>query len=62
MVSAHVPSYWQIYFTVDDVDKSHKKAVEHGAQPMLERQDFPGGRFSILSDHRAPSTLLKIQS
>src|SRR5215203_5615849 len=30
MVPAHVPSYWQIYFTVDDVDASFKKALELG--------------------------------
>src|SRR5438128_798063 len=45
-----VPSYWQVYFGVDDVDKAHKKAVDLGATSMLEPQDFPGGRFAILSD------------
>jgi len=63
MVPAQVPSYWQVYFTVEDVDKSHQKAVEHGAQEMLAPQDFPGGRFSILSDPQGASFgLLKMKS
>ena len=50
MVPAQVPSYWMVYFGVDDVDKAHKKAVDLGGKEMLGPQDFPGGRFSILSD------------
>lgn len=50
MVPKEVPSYWMVYFTVADVDRSHKKAVDLGAREMLPPGDFPGGRFSILSD------------
>ena len=50
MVPKEVPSYWQVYFGVADVDKAHQKAVDLGAKSMLEPQEFPGGRFSILSD------------
>jgi uncharacterized protein len=50
MVPAEVPSYWMVYFGADDVDKTHKKAVDLGATEMLGPQDFPGGRFSILTD------------
>jgi hypothetical protein len=50
MVPAQVPSYSQIYFTVEDVDKTHQEAVELGAHEMLAPPDFSGGRFSILSD------------
>ena len=50
MVPKEVPSYWMVYFSVADVDKVHKKAVSLGAQEMVPPQDFPGGRFSILSD------------
>ena len=32
MVPAEVPSYWQVYFGVDDVDAAHRKALELGAQ------------------------------
>ena len=55
MVPEQVPSYWLAYFTVPDVDKAHEKATELGAKSMLEPQDFPGGRFSILSDPQGAS-------
>jgi uncharacterized protein len=50
MVPKEVPSYWMVYFTVADLDKSHRKAVELGSHEMLAPQEFPGGRFSILTD------------
>jgi len=50
MVPKEVPSYWMVYFNVDDVDKSFKKAKELGAQEMLAPDEFPGGRFAIVSD------------
>jgi predicted enzyme related to lactoylglutathione lyase len=50
MVPKEVPSYWLVYFGVADVDAAHKKAVDLGGKEMLPPQDFPGGRFSILSD------------
>jgi len=50
MVPAEVPSYWLVYFTVDDVDASHRKAVDAGARENLAPMDFPGGRMSILTD------------
>jgi hypothetical protein len=55
MIPKEVPSYWQVYFMADDVDKTHKKAVDLGAQEMLPPHDFPGGRFSILSDPQGAS-------
>jgi uncharacterized protein len=55
MIPKEVPSYWQVYFTTDDVDKTHKKALDLGAKEMLPPQDFPGGRFSILSDPQGAS-------
>ncbi len=50
MVPAEVPSYWMVYFNVDDVDKAFKKATETGGKEMLAPQDMPGGRFAIVSD------------
>jgi hypothetical protein len=50
MIPAQVPSYWMPYFEVADVDKSFKKALELGAKEMVGAQDFPGGRFAIVSD------------
>ena len=31
MVPAEVPSYWQVYFAVDDVDGAFRKAIDAGA-------------------------------
>ncbi len=50
MVPNEVPSYWLVYFTVDDVDKAHKKVLDLGGKEMLPPQDFPGGRYSIVAD------------
>ena len=62
MVPAEVPSYWLAYFTVADVDAAYNKATEAGAKTMLEPQDFPGGRFAILSDPQGASFgLLKMK-
>lgn len=50
MIPAEVPSYWLLYFTVDDVDAAYQKALGLGAREMVSPQDFPGGRFAIVSD------------
>lgn len=55
MVPAEVPSYWQVYFTVEDVDAAFRKAIDLGATEMLSPQDFPGGRFAIVSDAEGAS-------
>ena len=55
MVPAEVPSYWQIYFAVDDVDSSFRKAIDAGARELQAPQDFPGGRFAIVSDPQGAS-------
>lgn len=50
MVPKEVPSYWMVYFDVDDLDKAHKKAIQLGAKEVMEPQAYPGGHFSILTD------------
>jgi predicted enzyme related to lactoylglutathione lyase len=49
-IPAEVPSYWSVYFKVDDVDATFQKGIELGATEMVAPQDYPGGRFAILSD------------
>jgi uncharacterized protein len=62
MVPAEVPSYWMVYFNVDDVDKAFKKATEAGGKEMLAPQNMPGGRFAIVSDPQgAAFGLLKME-
>jgi predicted enzyme related to lactoylglutathione lyase len=63
MVPAEVPSYWQIYFAIEDVDAAFSKAIDLGATEMLAPQEFPGGRFAIVSDPDGASFgLLKMAS
>jgi predicted enzyme related to lactoylglutathione lyase len=50
MVPAEVPSYWMVYFNVEDVDKAFKKVTEEGGKEMVAPQNMPGGRFAIVSD------------
>ncbi|MFL5726226.1 MAG: VOC family protein [Chloroflexota bacterium] len=50
MVPAGVPSYWQVYFAVDDVDATHRTAIAAGGRELLPPTDFPGGRMSIVND------------
>lgn len=50
MVPAEVLSYWQVYFTVEDIDAAFRKAIDLGATEMVSPQDMPGGRFAIVTD------------
>lgn len=62
MVPQEVPSYWMVYFAVADVDKAFEKALSSGGHEMLSPQDFPGGRFAIVSDPQgAAFGLMKMQ-
>jgi predicted enzyme related to lactoylglutathione lyase len=52
---ADIPSYWMVYFDVSDVDAAFQKAIGFGASEMMEPQEYPGGRFAILSDPQGAS-------
>jgi uncharacterized protein len=54
-VPAEVPSYWQVYFAVDDVDAAFRKALDLGAQEIFAPTEYPGGRFAIVSDPQGAS-------
>ena len=63
MVPAQVPSYWMVYFNVDNVDKAFDKVIAEGGKEMLSPQDMPGGRFAIVSDPQgAAFGLLKMEA
>jgi predicted enzyme related to lactoylglutathione lyase len=47
---AEAPSAWIPYFTVADLDASHKKARDLGADESMPPTPYPGGRFSVLRD------------
>ena len=55
MVPADVPTYWQIYFNVGDVDGQAERAKALGATELVASQDIPGGRFAILRDPQGAS-------
>jgi hypothetical protein len=54
-IPAGVPSYWQIYFIVDDVDRAFQKTLDLGGREMVAPQEFPGGRFAIVTDPQGAS-------
>jgi predicted enzyme related to lactoylglutathione lyase len=49
-----------VYFNVDDIDRNFQQALQAGAKEVVAPQDYPGGRFAILSDpHGATFGLFK---
>jgi hypothetical protein len=40
---------------VEDVDAGFRKAIDLGAKELLPPQEFPGGRFAIVSDPEGAS-------
>lgn len=45
-----VPSHWEVYFQVDDVDAAVAKALTLGATVINEAEDTPYGRLAGLTD------------
>ena len=43
-------SFWLVYITVGNVDEAVAKAKELGGSVITEAQEFPGGRFAIITD------------
>jgi uncharacterized protein len=50
MVPSEVPSYWMVYFGVDDVDATFASVLAAGGREMMAPMAFPGGRFAIVAD------------
>jgi predicted enzyme related to lactoylglutathione lyase len=49
-IPAEVPSFWMIYFNVDDVDATAQAAVDAGATLTVPPSDYFAGRFAIIRD------------
>jgi len=48
---AEVPSYWAVYFAVDDADATAQRATELGGTVIRQPSDIPDvGRFAVLAD------------
>lgn len=50
MVPAEVPTYWLVYFAVDDCDDAAARAQALGATQLVPPMDVDAGRFSVLND------------
>ena len=56
-----VVNAWVVYFGVPDVDSTFEQAMGLGATQVMEPQDFPGGRFALVTDPQgATFGLLKL--
>lgn len=44
-----VPSHWQSYLRVEDVDAATRKAVDNGGRQVVPPTDIPVGRFSTVT-------------
>jgi uncharacterized protein len=49
-VPEEVPSYWGVYFAVENTDATLERAKQLGGGVMVEPVDIPVGRFAILTD------------
>jgi predicted enzyme related to lactoylglutathione lyase len=57
-----VPSYWLVYFAVDDTDAAVKKVQELGGRELAPAMDSPAGRFAVVADPQgAAFAVIKIQ-
>ncbi|MBK4152467.1 VOC family protein [Corynebacterium macginleyi] len=57
-----VPSFWQAYLGVCDIDEAAKKAVEFGGEMIREPWDSPFGRMCLLADSTgATITLTEVE-
>lgn len=50
MVPPMVPTFWLVYFAVDDTDASVAKAQELGGTLVMPVMDVPAGRFALIQD------------
>jgi len=57
-----VPSYWLVYFGVEDTDAAVNKVQELGGRVLAPAMDSPAGRFAVVADPQgAPFAVIKIQ-
>ena len=45
-----MPSAWLVYFDVEDVPATFRKAIDLGGQELVAPQSYPGGEFAIIAD------------
>jgi len=47
---SQVPAYWQVYFSVENVDRTAEQIARLDGKTLVEPMDFPGGRLAVFSD------------
>ena len=50
MVPAQVPSFWMVYFAVDDTAAATSKVEQLGGSVQAANMPSPAGVFSVVSD------------
>ena len=50
MVPAEVPTYWNVYFAVADLDATRARSTELGGSELFPPMEIPVGRFSGVQD------------
>lgn len=48
-------SFWLVYIQTDDVDGLSRRAAELGGTVVVQPQDYPGGRFAVVTDPQGAS-------
>ena len=60
---AALPSFWNVYFAVEDCDATLEKAIELGGSKIRSPTDIPIGRFAVVNDpHGAPFSVIALSS
>ncbi|MEW2494303.1 VOC family protein [Streptomyces nodosus] len=49
-MSAEIPSYWDVYFTVSDAERAAEAAVRLGATVLMPSTGTEHGTIAVLSD------------
>lgn len=44
-----------MYFIAADVDEAYRKAMDLGARGLVAPQEYPGGKFAVISDPQGAS-------
>jgi uncharacterized protein len=55
MMPVEVPSFWAVYFAVDDADAAAAKVTELGGKVIVGPTDIEPGRFAVVADSTGAS-------
>ena len=55
---ADAPSYWMIYFSVEDTDATLAKTKDLGGQVLMPAMDIPAGRMGMIADDQGAMSMI----